>query len=365
MFEYFRRSAEVKAKTAEYIRKNPILSTCLQTLLDHSRKGGMIYCAGDRESRFSTDHFCEELQVCFRGGKALGRESRGAVAAVSLSAYEPARVAALQRNSLQENDALVVFSAGSDLLPIAEFAAIAEARKILTIIIGRGVSIIKPSAVLLPIPIEADDNGILFSAQRTALHALCEPFEPEYKSDTHYLLDVFEKAAQLDQEIASNEEFGALCEKAKAALRNSLTAGSAVYTFGNGGSACDADEIASEFQKQSDSLSRPIVAMSLLQAGYLTCAVNDGFAIFRRGVEAMRNKSGVIIALSTSGNSSNVIEATAFARKKGILTIGLIGKGGGKMTAEVDFPLVVPSKVTERIQEVHTLIGFWLASSLR
>ena len=91
----------------------------------------------------------------------------------------------------------------------------------------------------------------------------------------------------------------------------------------------------------------------------MTCIVNDyGYKhIFSRQIEALGVEGDILVGISTSGNSENVTQAFEVAKQKGIITIGLLGKGGGKSSAMVDQSIIVPSKSTARVQEMHILIG--------
>ncbi len=364
MINYFLKSAGVKEQVASLFDKSP--AQPLTAIRESSARGGTIYIASDFESRFSADHLAEELQVRFRAGKSFGREDRGAVSAISLAPYQLSDLAAIVKGRLTADDFLIVFSC-SDAAHAAldSAAAAAEEKKIARLFVGKGAARFSgPDPTQLGIAIETQERGIQFSAQRAALHAICEPFEPEFKTgdDAKYLTDIFRASAALDRAIAADAAFISLAERTAAELRKRIDAGSPLYFFGNGGSACDADELAQEFRGRTDSHGAPIIATSFLQQGYLTCAVNDGFPLFKRGVEGIPSGRGIVVAFSTSGQSANVTDAVAFARQKNILAIGFIGKGGGKMAAEVDYALTIPSQTTERIQEAHTVLGFWLAA---
>jgi len=137
-------------------------------------------------------------------------------------------------------------------------------------------------------------------------------------------------------------------------------AGGKVLIFGNGGSAADAQHIAAELAGKYYMDRKPLPAEALtVNTSVLTAIGNDyGFEkIFARQVEALGNPGDIAIAISTSGNSPNVIEGVRAAKKKGMITIGLTGADGGQLKNEVDYCICVPSKDTPRIQEVHILIG--------
>jgi D-sedoheptulose 7-phosphate isomerase len=161
-------------------------------------------------------------------------------------------------------------------------------------------------------------------------------------------------AAQLAEPIARAGEWVA------AAYR----AGGKTLLFGNGGSAADAQHIAAEWTGKlgPDRTALPSLALTA-NSSDLTAIGNDyGFErVFSRLVEAHGRAGDVAIAISTSGNSPNVIEAVHEARRRGLRTIGLLGKGGGKLAPLVELALVVPSPDTQRIQECHIAIGHAIA----
>ncbi len=136
--------------------------------------------------------------------------------------------------------------------------------------------------------------------------------------------------------------------------------GKKVLIFGNGGSAADSQHIAAEligrFQKERRGL--PAIALST-DTSILTSLGNDySFEIiFARQIEALGQSGDIALGISTSGNSANVIAAMREAKKRGLHTVALTGQGGGKLAGEVDLCLAVPSKVTARVQESHSVIA--------
>ena len=140
------------------------------------------------------------------------------------------------------------------------------------------------------------------------------------------------------------------------ALRN----GHRILLFGNGGSAADAQHIAAElvgrFRRERPGL--PALALTT-NTSTLTAIGNDySFeSVFARQVEAFGNKGDVAIGISTSGNAINVLGGIAMARAKGLLTVGMTGKNGGKLGKQVQYCLGVPAEATARVQEAHILIG--------
>jgi len=129
---------------------------------------------------------------------------------------------------------------------------------------------------------------------------------------------------------------------------------------GNGGSASDAQHIAAELSGRFYTDRPPLYAEALhVNSSYMTAVANDyGYEIaYARMVEAVGRRGDILIGISTSGNSSNVVKAMQKAKEIGMLTVGFTGKDGGKMKDICDIMICVPSVETPRIQEAHILIG--------
>ncbi len=131
-----------------------------------------------------------------------------------------------------------------------------------------------------------------------------------------------------------------------------------VLTAGNGGSAADAIHFAEELVVRFQKTRRGLAAIALCDPGVVTCAANDfGYdQIFSRQVEALGNPGDIFIALSTSGNSPNVVRALKAAREQHMVTVGFLGRDGGQAKEWCDIPLVIPHSSTARIQEAHKLL---------
>ena len=129
---------------------------------------------------------------------------------------------------------------------------------------------------------------------------------------------------------------------------------------GNGGSAADCQHIAAEFTGRFCSDRHPLAALALTtDSSALTCIGNDyGFDdVFMRQVLALGQRGDCLVAISTSGNSKNVLRAVDAARERGIATVGLLGRDGGALASRCDLPVIVRSDDTARIQEAHIFIG--------
>lgn len=151
-------------------------------------------------------------------------------------------------------------------------------------------------------------------------------------------------------------------EQCGLALSNSLRNGGKILLCGNGGSAADSQHLAAELVvRLRSSVNRPAIAAIALTVdpSIMTAGGNDiGFEnVFARAVEAYGREGDVLIGISTSGNSENVIRAIDTANDKKMLTIGLLGGEGGKIVDKCRKSVVVPSQNTARIQESHILIG--------
>ena len=146
-----------------------------------------------------------------------------------------------------------------------------------------------------------------------------------------------------------------LIERSIQTFVDSFKNGGRVFSCGNGGSMCDSLHFAEELTGRYRKDRAPLPATGISEAGHITCIANDfGFDyIFSRFVEAWGQKGDTLLAISTSGNSANVIKAVEVAKAKGMKVVGLLGKDGGKLKSMVDVPLIIPCPITDRIQEVH------------
>lgn len=144
-----------------------------------------------------------------------------------------------------------------------------------------------------------------------------------------------------------------------------IISGGKVFLCGNGGSAADAQHLAAEFlvRLKPNNNRRPIPAISLaLDTSTITACSNDySFEdVFSRNLEALGNNKDLIIGITTSGNSKNVIKAFKYANKNKIFTIGFLGNDGGKIKKHCDIGLIIKSKDTARVQECHIFLGHYI-----
>ena len=146
-----------------------------------------------------------------------------------------------------------------------------------------------------------------------------------------------------------------------------LKQGNKILLCGNGGSAADAQHIAAELTGRYKSQRQGLPAIALTtDTSALTAIANDfGYGrVFDRQVEALAQEGDLLIGISTSGNSDNILSALTTAKTKGCQTLGLSGNGGGKMNELCTLNLVIPSSDTPRIQEMHILIGHILCQAV-
>jgi len=147
------------------------------------------------------------------------------------------------------------------------------------------------------------------------------------------------------------------------AMTAALHSGGKILWCGNGGSAGDAQHLAAEIVCRFRQNRRGLASIALTtDTSILTAVANDfGFeAVFARQVEALGNEGDVLVGISTSGNSPNVVNALEQARAQGLVTVGFTGQGGGKCAAFADYLFAVDSRETARIQEAHSLAGHML-----
>ena len=176
------------------------------------------------------------------------------------------------------------------------------------------------------------------------------------------MLSVIEKELESHREVLERTVEGLqhFIYSAGVIVTEALERGNKVLLCGNGGSAADAQHIAAELTGRFKIERMPLPGIALTtDTSALTAIGNDyGFdQVFSRQVAALAKEGDVVIGISTSGNSLNVIYALETAKEMGCKAIGLTGKGGGKMNDVCDLNIIVPSDDTARIQEMHILIG--------
>lgn len=166
----------------------------------------------------------------------------------------------------------------------------------------------------------------------------------------------FEEARASIDSFLSNEANLKSIADAAAMMAKAIKAGHKVISCGNGGSMCDAMHFAEELSGRFRDDRQALAAISISDPSHLSCVGNDyGFdKVFSRFVEGLGNEGDVLLGISSSGNSQNVINAIEVAKKKGIRVVGLSGKEGGKMAPLCDLEIRAPrSEYADRAQEIH------------
>ncbi|MDA7842780.1 D-sedoheptulose 7-phosphate isomerase [Methylophilaceae bacterium] len=167
---------------------------------------------------------------------------------------------------------------------------------------------------------------------------------------------ILEHSAVLDSIMQLDESI----EKVANIFLSCLEKGGTIFWCGNGGSASDSQHLAGELVGRFVDERKPLKSIALTSdSAVMTCIVNDyGYEhIFSRQIEALGIKGDVLVGITTSGNSKNVLKTFEVAKNKGVRTIGLLGNGGGVAKDLVDESIIVSSNNTARIQEMHILIG--------
>jgi len=171
---------------------------------------------------------------------------------------------------------------------------------------------------------------------------------------------IINASIQVKQDIIEKGELAATLEKVIAVITQAFKNGNSVYFAGNGGSAADAQHLAAEFSGRfyKDRKALPSEALHC-NTSYLTAVANDYSyeVIYSRLLEGLAKPGDVLVGLSTSGNSGNIVKAFEKSKELKVVTVGFTGADGGKMKVLSDYLVNVPSTDTPRIQESHILLG--------
>lgn len=167
--------------------------------------------------------------------------------------------------------------------------------------------------------------------------------------------DLLEAQKALNDFISDDRNIKSISDAAEL-MTKSLKNGGKVLSCGNGGSMCDAMHFAEELTGRFREDRKPLAAISISDPSHISCVANDyGYeTVFARYIEAIGKKGDVLLAISTSGNSKNILAAIASAKKIGLHVVGLTGKDGGKMASLCDVEIrATDSKYADRAQEIH------------
>ncbi|MBE6343434.1 MAG: D-sedoheptulose 7-phosphate isomerase [Lentimicrobiaceae bacterium] len=172
--------------------------------------------------------------------------------------------------------------------------------------------------------------------------------------------NIIQESINVKELILANKDLINRIKSAAQSCVESLQEGGKVHFCGNGGSAADAQHLAAELSGRFYYDRKPLNAEALhVNTSYLTAVANDySFnMIYSRMIEASAKQGDVLVAISTSGNSENIVKAIETAKQKKMLVVGMTGETGGKMATLCDILINVPSSCTPRIQEAHIMIG--------
>jgi len=180
-------------------------------------------------------------------------------------------------------------------------------------------------------------------------------------------LDIIKSELKASAELKLQliDTHAALIQKAADIIYNAITNRAKLLLFGNGGSAADAQHIAAEFVNRFRVEREPLPAIALSTDTSIITSIGNDYSfdeIFSKQIVALGNMGDIALGITTSGNSPNILNAFKIARDKGLFTIGLLGKDGGKARTMVDLAIIINHTDTPRIQEAHITIGHIICS---
>lgn len=176
----------------------------------------------------------------------------------------------------------------------------------------------------------------------------------------HYITQSIKDSITLKEKLLNSTSDVATIKALGEAIATLLDRGNKILICGNGGSAADSQHIAAEFVGRFSANRRALPAVALTTDSSILTAVGNDFGfetIFERQVAALGQKGDLLIGITTSGNSENIIRALAQAKVLGLTTVGLLGGNGGNALPLCDYSIIVDSKEAARVQEIHILVG--------
>jgi len=179
-------------------------------------------------------------------------------------------------------------------------------------------------------------------------------------TDKTFLSDYFDGSRKMVDQLTQDPEMIELINTISADCFNTLQAGGKLLFAGNGGSAADSQHMAGEYVSRFLMERRGLPAIALTTDTSILTAIGNDYGydeIFARQIDALGKSGDILFLYSTSGNSKNCLKAIGMARKRGIKTVGMTGKNGGRMDKECDHLICVPSHYTPHIQEGHLMVG--------
>jgi D-sedoheptulose 7-phosphate isomerase len=311
----------------------------------------------DNYSQWAARHLNEELIIRYKAGSALGRPDRDAISSRFYEHYSSDSLVALLKNEAfsSETDMLVCFAAQKNS-GLEKVINAAKEKGIKTFVLASETATDLLQAAEYSLSVPSQDQFLLYHFHELFLHLLCERLEPDFSESNFGSEVVLKNSIELDKKFSSDSAFYVNFSKVKEVLENCIKKQKSIYLAGNGGSTCDSNSLIQHLKAQFNK-DRYFEIFDLHCPGALLAAFNDGYAPFARQVEACAKAGDVFIVYSTSGNSQNLIEAVKIAKTKAVITVGLLGKGGGELAKLCDYSIIVPADETARIQESHALIG--------
>ena len=180
--------------------------------------------------------------------------------------------------------------------------------------------------------------------------------------------NAFSESRKLISLLEEDHGFIKKIDNAAALMIEALNAGNKILWCGNGGSAADCQHLSAELLAKLNHLRPALASLALTtDTSFLTAWINDtnhSRDLFSRQIEGLGNEGDILVAISTSGNSDNIMEAVVAAKSKNLNVITLSGNEGGKIKGLADVELIVPSRNTQRIQEMHIIIGHTLCEKI-
>jgi D-sedoheptulose 7-phosphate isomerase len=314
-------------------------------LSERVRNGGRLIIAADTSCYHKASHLTEELLARYR-------KARSTVPAILIPQTTSPEKGI--ESFAKESDCVIFFCLDHDDKITTEVTNVCFKKNIPIIAAGTEQ---KVSRTACSLTIKDTEPLLRTSLLTLVLHLFCEPFEPEAPVlDDSFVKKYIQESIDAEESILVSEQYKnsllTVCECIDTAVQK----GSILTFFGNGGSAADAVEAVTLLQQCKKSSQQALPkALHLLDGSYLTCVINDmSFEeIFSRFIEGFDKDELTIVALTTSGNSKNILRAVKTAKIKGIQFIGISGKGGGLLKDEVPNTLIVESNSTNIVQEAH------------
>lgn len=319
----------------------------------------IVFSSGSYPASVLAQHLVEELRVRFIAGKVRGRADRPAIAVLEIDTLGENRIPPIPFSS---GDVAIGFSEPNEIC--SNVLKQAEASGVPALIFTSSPnSLGNCSTVSLPQSEWSLLNCVLLEV---AVHALCEFCEDERPVPP--VASSFKEHIGLLERLTCDKTFTGTVDTARQHVTLLRSESCPLFLIGNGGSACDAQLLAYFGREFSSKSSQAVHIEAAVKGPQITCALNDGLKVFARTIEPFSSTGSpaALIGFSTSGNSQNIIEAFELLKDQlgERYALGILGNDGGRVASELPWvrTVVVPHKLTHRIQEVHLLVGAGILS---